>query len=285
MKRCRRRYPTVQLSDDIYQARVEEILSAPLPRDPLKTIHCEDLFLAIACSKGDRIAWEHFADDYLPMLRQFALRACGNSSEAEDLAQEVTAKLLNEKNRLAGYNGRGSLAGWLRVTVAHAAIDRFRRTMRESSLDALQESGAAVLQDDRHDEREDTLDSRWGRIIEEIADDCLRRFPPRDRLLLSLYYLQGVPLKSIAARYGVHEATAYRWIDTVRRQIRKQVERDLRKRHRLNPEEIQSLWRWVSPSSLAESVGGRDAPGSGGEPEKKPAKREDPGVIRKGGLQ
>jgi hypothetical protein len=112
---CLRRFPTVRLSIDVFQARVLEILSSEMKlagdgmRQAFEKIHHEDLFLAIACAQNDRVAWEHLADEYFPLLRHFAVKACGNLSEGEDLAQEIITRLLNEKQRLAGYNGRGSL--------------------------------------------------------------------------------------------------------------------------------------------------------------------------------
>ena len=294
-ERCQQRYPTVRLQVEVFQSRVNEILASEtqLPAgegrgDAFGRMHHEDLFLAIACSRDDRVAWEHFADDFLPLLRNFAAQACRDPAEGEDIAQEITAKLLNDKKKLAGYNGRGSLAAWLRVAVSHAAVDRFRRQSRQTSLEALEENGVpAAITDPGKQEDEETLDSHWGAVVSEIANDCLRSLPARDRLLLRLYYLEGVPLRDIALHYGIHEATAYRWLDRMRKDIRKHVERELRRKHGLRPSEMQSLWKWVSPSSLAESVAGHaqgleTAPrNSGGGSRKKSAMSENSDVIKK----
>ncbi len=294
-ERCQRRFPTVQLSIEDFRARVKEIIQPgikPSGSDAFEKLHCEDLFLAIACSRDDRVAWEHFVDDYLPMIRHFAAQACGNPTEAEDLAQELTAKLLNEKRRLAGYNGRGSLAGWLRVAVSHAAIDRFRKSSRQVSLEGLEESGTMPAVSNPVDcEEGDALDRQWGPIITRIAAECLHRLPSRDRLLLALYYLSGVPLKDLGRQFGIHEATASRWLDRMRRDIRKDVERELRKKHGLRSGELESLWKWISPSLLAESIAGDPpetgtrAPGTGGQKFKKAAIGENPGVIKKGEMR
>jgi RNA polymerase sigma-70 factor len=251
-ERCQRRYPTVQLSLQAFQVRVEEILLLEMHLsgeearlEAFAQIHHEDLFLAIACSQEDRVAWEHFADDYLPVLRHFAAQACGNSSEGEDLAQEIAAKMLEEKKRLAGYNGRGSLAGWLRVAVSHAAVDRFRRMRRQVSLEDLQDSAMQNALAGQGRIEEETLDSHWGQVISDVASEQISKLSARDRLLLGLYYLRGVPLKTIGRQFGIHEATASRWLDRLRQGIRKQVERELRKKYGLRAGEIQSMWRWL----------------------------------------
>jgi RNA polymerase sigma-70 factor len=291
-ERCQRRFPTVQLPLEAFQTRIREILTAAMNPDGnegevFARIHHEDLFLAIACSRDDRVAWEHFADDYLPLLRHFAGQACGNPGEGEDIAQEITTKLLTEKRRLAAYNGRGSLSSWLRVSVAHAAVDRFRRTKRQVSLDGLQENGtqAAFLSPEKSDEAE-ALDSRWGPVISRIAGECLQGFPARNRLLLSLYHLQGVPLKDLGRQFGISEATVSRWLDRMRREIRTKVEKELQKKHGFRSGEMQSLWKWISPSALAESVSGSKSAGeplpqSAGSAAKKSAIGENPGVIKK----
>jgi RNA polymerase sigma-70 factor, ECF subfamily len=258
-ERCTRRYPTIQLPFEAFQSRVDEILSQEVTspdkdsrRKAFLQIHHEDLFLTIACSRGDRIAWEYFVDDYFPVLRQYAAQACGNAGESEDLAQEMTAKLLNEQHRLAGFNGRGSLAGWLRVAVSHAAIDRHRRRRREVSFEELQESGAnRVLADPATNCGEEDLDSRWGPVISRVVSEIISALLARDRLILGLHYLRGIPLKTIGLQFGIHEATVSRWLDRLRRDIRKQVERELQKKHGLKTGEIQSLWDRISIASVA----------------------------------
>lgn len=261
-KRCLQRYPTIQLSFEIFQSRVEEIITRDMSladegsqRKTFLQIHHEDLFLAIACSNGDRIAWEYFADDFFPVLKNYAAQACGSSSEGEDLAQEITTKLLKEKNRLAGYNGRGSLAGWLRVTVSHAAIDRYRRRRREIPLEDLQQnSGLASLADSERNITEESLDSHWGPVISEVVNETISDLSARDRLILGLYYLRDVPLKTIGRQLRIHEATVSRWLNRLRREIRKRVEHKLRKKHGLRPSEIQALWKSISISSAANPI-------------------------------
>ncbi len=258
---CQLRFPTIQLPFEEYLAHAEGIVSGLLGLAPEEAtdagawlarfaqLHHEDVFLALACARGDRIAWEYFADDYLPILQRCALQACRNLHESEDLAQELVARLMEEKRKLAGYNGRSSLAGWLRVSVAHAAIDRFRRARRESSLDEMEDSERECTFSDSAQgigKTDEGIDARWGPVLSEALAEEIRRLPSRDQLLLGLYYLQGVSLNLIARQFHVHEATASRWLESLRRGIRKRIERELRKRHGLRPREIQSLWHWVS---------------------------------------
>jgi RNA polymerase sigma-70 factor len=254
-ERCRSRYPTIDLAveDFAERAGASGVLFERLCQ--------EDLFLATACAHGDRIAWEYFADDFLPMLHRMAAQACRQVQEGEDVAQEIVANLIAERSKIAAYDGRGSLAGWLRVTVSHAAIDRFRRKRKDVSLD--EEDGPArggSATASAPDPPEETMDSPWGSVLSRVLESRIRLLPPRDRLILGLYYIENIPLKLIGRRFGVHEATASRWLDNLRRDIRKSVERELCGKHGLRPGEINSLWQWVAEHeqfSLKEVLGSK----------------------------
>lgn len=263
-ERCQLRYPTIRLDFELFLARIQEIVGEASTGSTAVTdchswllvfsgLHHEDLFLALACVQGDRVAWECFAESFLPLMRRFAAGACRNVEEREDLAQEIMTGLMagaeaEQGTKLARYNGRGSLAGWLRVTVAHAAIDRLRRLKRQVSLEEMLERGSepAVGNSAPHYREEEKLDSRWGTVLAELLAQEIERLTSRDRLLLGLYYLDGVPLKMIGRQFGVHEATASRWLETLRRNIRKQVEKQLRKKYRMSSRDLRSVWRWAS---------------------------------------
>jgi RNA polymerase sigma-70 factor len=241
LERCQRRFPTIDLPADGFFARAER------SGVPLDQLHTEDLYLASACAHGDRLAWEYFADEYLPLVRKLAAQACRQFQESEDLAQEIVAQLIGDRGKLGGYDGRGSLAGWLRVTIARAAIDRFRRVRREVSWEETSERGgepSATVEDPQG--ASESLDARWGPVLARILAEQIGRLEARDRLLLSLYYMSEVPLKIIGRQFGVHEATVSRWLDRIRNTLRTGVEKELRRRHGLRPRETDTLWRWVA---------------------------------------
>jgi hypothetical protein len=62
-----------------------------------------------------------------------------------------------------------------------------------------------------------------------------------------------VPLKIIGRQFGVHEATASRWLERLRSGLRKRVERELRRRHGLSVRDLASIWPWACESDLPES--------------------------------
>ena len=60
-----------------------------------------------------------------------------------------------------------------------------------------------------------------------------------DRLIMKLYYFDDLKLKDIAATFGYHEATASRKLVRVQSEIRKSVEKELKKTHGWSEGEIK----------------------------------------------
>ncbi len=260
-ERARSRYPTVELSYESYRARLTEIAAdrsrSGAAVDPVGP-HYEDIYLALACASGDRIAWEYFADEYLPLLKEYAVRACQNLDEGEDMAQEIVARLMGNPaspgapvppgsqlgGKMRSYAGRGSLGGWLRVMVANAAIDSIRRKRKQSSLDELLEGGVdptAGLSRRMAADEPDPGESRWREVISALLKQAISDLPARDRLMLVLYYAQGVPLKLIGRQFGMHEATISRRLERLRRELRRTVERECQGRHGLRDSEVRQI--------------------------------------------
>ena len=95
-ERSQLRYPTIRLDFELFLARIQEIVGEAAGGTTVVTdcrgwlllfsgLHHEDLFLAMACVQGDRVAWECFAESFLPLVRRFATGSVKNVEEQEDL--------------------------------------------------------------------------------------------------------------------------------------------------------------------------------------------------------
>ncbi|HXI62812.1 MAG TPA: sigma factor-like helix-turn-helix DNA-binding protein, partial [Pyrinomonadaceae bacterium] len=60
---------------------------------------------------------------------------------------------------------------------------------------------------------------------------ALAELPDEDRLLMKLYYFDGLRLREAGAVLGVHEATASRRLTRIHGDVRQQVETILMKEH------------------------------------------------------
>jgi RNA polymerase sigma-70 factor (ECF subfamily) len=216
----------------------------------IDTLHADDLCLAIACQRGDQAAWSDLVEGYGATVRSAARSASPNEEMAEDLAQSIWAELhglkMNDAGRpsgkLAYYSGAGSLGGWLRAVVGQLAIDRHRREARlvhteeDAELDRLtRDAGVETNTNDGFNSDaspEDALATALASAaVEKALAHALRNLDDEDRLLVKLYYFDGLRLREAGAVLGFHEATASRRLTRIQNDVRKRVERELMDEH------------------------------------------------------
>jgi len=224
-------------------------------------LQADDLCLVLACEDGDAAGWNDLVERYSPTVRSAARSAAGNEDAAEDVAQSIWAELHGLRvradgkpsSKLAYYSGRGSLAGWLRAVVAQLAVDqhrkqsRFVQTEEDGDFDRLgnvvdgQEAGvtgSAALNP------EDALSHKLERVeLEKALARSLQEMPDEDRLLVKLYYFDGLRLREAGAVLGVHEATASRRLTRVHTELRQRVEQILTEECGWTNHEIEGAFR------------------------------------------
>jgi len=178
----------------------------PNPRQPgytpLVTTPDEADLLA-RCLAGVPNAWEEFLARYRGVLEraaQVTLRRTVGSVRQDDLEAVVEAALLSliqdDYATLRSFEGRSSLAGYLQAVTARIALNHLRSERRKGwlrfrPLDALAESPAPDAEEPADPERLAALK----RALEEL--------PPRDRLLLQLFHLDGAGYREIASLTGL----------------------------------------------------------------------------------
>jgi RNA polymerase sigma factor (sigma-70 family) len=202
----------------------------------LQALHLEDLALACALRRGFEPAWDHFVLNYRPVL-QAAARAiigAGREQRAKELADSLYAELYGldrwggaRRNSLLDYfHGRSKLATWLRSVLARRYVDALRASQRMESLgDEYSDGGGVGPQ--RANTALENIDPDRARLLPLLGEaicEALAGLPARDRLLLSLYYVQGMTLAQIARMRDVHEATASRRLQSIRLELRERVE-------------------------------------------------------------
>jgi RNA polymerase sigma-70 factor (ECF subfamily) len=188
--------------------------------------HADDVALAAACAAGDEAAWERFVREYRPVLYR-AADALDTTGRARELADALYADLFGLTERdgerrslFRYYQGRSSLATWLRAVLAQRYVDLLRAARR---LDPLpdDESAAPAATPDLDRARNTT---RFERAFAQSLSDL----DARDRLRLGLYYTQELTLAQAGRLLRESEATVSRQLARTRRAIRDAVERRLR---------------------------------------------------------
>jgi RNA polymerase sigma-70 factor (ECF subfamily) len=246
----------VRAAIEKYLLADEATASAQAINNFIDALHADDLCLIVACERGDQAAWSDLVARFGATVRSAARQASSNEDTAEDLAQSIWAELhglrVREDGRPAGkiayYSGRGSLGGWLRAVVGQLAIDQHRRQSRlvqteeDSDFDRLardsQRGEEAFSATSAAPDPERALaEQRAASDVEAALARAVNELDAEDRLLVKLYYFDGLRLREAGAVLGVHEATASRRLTRVHNDVRSRVESILMKEHGWTQEE------------------------------------------------
>ena len=194
--------------------------------------YARDLELARQCAAGDEQAWERFVLDFRPLLYR-AADALDASGGARDLADSLYADLYGmaegggEPQSLFRYfQGRSSLATWLRAVLSQRYVDRLRAQKRLEPLP--DEDRASVRQEGRAIDPADPDRARHVALLHVALGRAVDLLDSRDRLRLGCYYVQELTLVETGRLLKEHEATVSRQLGRSRRTLRKDVERQLR---------------------------------------------------------
>jgi RNA polymerase sigma-70 factor, ECF subfamily len=255
-------YPGICLSFETFVLKVCNIIRRQLPleaagassvravQDFLESLRWQELFLTTACAAGDEAAWEIFHTQYQPTIRRTALRALGNSADAQELADTLLTDLFlpspagaaKGDSKIGQFHGMGSLEGWIKVVIHRLAIDRFRTQKKDVSLEDLvvepasTEPARQTTHSMEHFETQRALEMVSGSLTRALA-----QLSTQEKLVLNLYYLQNVNLKGIGQWLKVHESTVSRLLDRLKAQLRKAVNRQLQDEFKIKKVEIPHI--------------------------------------------
>ncbi len=208
--------------------------------------HAEDLYLACGCAEGDRAALEIFERELLSQVPQFIARTDSSPAFADEVKQAVREKLwVGPRPAIAEYGGSGPLGAWLRIVAARTALNLKRG--KAPAGDPFEVNAA------QPDPELDYLKARYGQEFREAFRRVLGALPPRDKSLLSLYYLEGLSSTAIAHTFKVHAATVRRWVDDARARIVDETYQLLKERLDLSSKELHSLLKLLQ-SQLEQSI-------------------------------
>ena len=234
--------PRIRAAVEKYVLRDEPQAATGSIEDFINKLQADDLCLIVACERGDQSAWNDLVERFSATVRSAARSASSNEESAEDLAQSIWAELYGLKvstegkpaGKLAYYSGRGSLAGWLRAVVAQLAVDQHRKQSRlvqteeDSDFDRMIQESKGEEAWSGHggalNPEQEVSTKQAGAQLQEALSAAINELSPDDRLLVKLYYFDGLKLHEAGALLGFHEATASRRLTRIYSELRQSVE-------------------------------------------------------------
>jgi RNA polymerase sigma-70 factor (ECF subfamily) len=236
----RREWPLVELDFATFERHWQGRLGAEGTAGGGATRVGADLFLCCACAAGNAVALRVFEHENRPIARSAIAKVRRDDSFVEDCLQDLWEKLLwGPKAKIKKYAGRGALKAWVRVTATRAALDRCRQV----GLDVARHT---ELSDDlaaaAHGAELVLLRARYAGAFQNALRDAVAALPPRERNALRMHVGGGCSIDQIGLAYGVHRATAARWLERARESIAEGVRHALSLRKlQLTTSEFQSL--------------------------------------------
>lgn len=234
----------------------------------ISELHVEDLYLVLACNRGDEKAWWEFDREHRSFIERCARSSVGVNVEAEEIIERVYVELFGtrvvdgvRRSKLTSYTGRGTLRGWLRTVIVNAVVDASRAPKFEIAVDDL--SASQSVAGHRTFEVESSLvtnlvKERYQAATISALDEALTALDDHETLLLLYYHVEGLKLREIARiveqpsspirrwfqrrnsrKSRVHESTVMRWLEKTYRKISDRFHSELVGKHGLKPEEVE----------------------------------------------
>jgi RNA polymerase sigma-70 factor, ECF subfamily len=153
-----------------------------------------DAELARSAAGGDRDSFCALVERHYDFIFRIAWRLTGNRTEAEDVAQEVCARL---GRAIRSYRGGAAFTTWLYAIVVNAVRDAGRRSLREAAR-AQAWAVQALIDGEAAPEPDDPAEALW---------QAVRCLPPKQREAVTLVYGEEMNHAEAAELMGCSEAT------------------------------------------------------------------------------
>ena len=146
----------------------------------LDEIEPSDLDLIAGAQKGDRAAFGRLVERHYDFVYRVAWRWSGRKADAEDIAQEVCARL---GRAIRTYRGGGAFTTWL-YAMTHERRARPRRARRARETAKAEAFGVhALVEGQAEPDPDDQAETLWAAV---------RKLPDKQRDAVLLVYGEGL---------------------------------------------------------------------------------------------
>ena len=160
----------------------------------LDDIEPSDLDLIAGAQKGDAAAFGRLVERHYDFVYRVAWRWSGRKADAEDIAQEVCARL---GRAIRSYRGGGAFTTWLYAMTMNAARDLSRKSVRETAK-AEAFGRNALVEGQAAPEPDNQAERLWAAV---------RKLPDKQRDAVLLVYGEGLSHAAAADAMACAEAT------------------------------------------------------------------------------
>jgi RNA polymerase sigma-70 factor (ECF subfamily) len=212
----------------------------------LAACRATDVYLAIACCQGVAAAIASVREVLAREVAFAASKTGARPDQAADVSAEIARVLfVDEVARpaaLRGYSGRGDLKSYLRVIATRDLVRVVERGRREAPHE---EDQLFAMLSKSGDPELDILRDHYREGVATALRAALARLGERDRALLRYQLVDGWNVDRVGALYGVHRATAARWVAAARAALGELIREELARTMAVAVDEVDSIVRLV----------------------------------------
>jgi RNA polymerase sigma-70 factor, ECF subfamily len=210
-------------------------------RPALDALDVAELYIAIACARGERAALAQFRARYfepvVPSLKRMGL----GGAQLDDVWQTTCDRLFvhhgGELPRILRYAGRGELRGLVRVAATRMALNSLRHeNWRVADDNWIDRVPAGHSDPELH-----AIKLQHRSELKEELEAAIASLTGRERMILRLHLVERMGIDAIAAVCSVHRATAARSIARAKETLAARVRAQLMARWKIAESELAAL--------------------------------------------
>lgn len=148
-------------------------------------------------------------DKYKNAVYRLAFAYCKNTSDAEDIMQEVFMKRFTDK---AVFSDDAKEKSWLLKVTANKCKDMFRSLRYKYSLTSVPLEEAGLIYETPE---------------ESAVYHAVMELPPKYRLVIHLYYYEGYQIKEISRIAGINESAVQTQLYRARKLLKRSLGKEL----------------------------------------------------------
>ncbi len=253
--RARLAWPSLELPAEQFIAHVAGRLPpSKHPQRTLEDLNAEDLYLACCCAAGNPKALAALETTQLPSVARAVAGLDTTGVLADEVKQVLRERLLIKRAdgppRIADYAGQGPLRSWLKAAAIRHALNLKRPGHRE---DVLEQDRMSAMPMAAPNPELELIRRKHKQHFATAFTAAMASLTPRERTLLKLHTLDGLPLDQIGPLYKKDKSTISRWMAKAQQQLHEVTRAQLVAALKLTPHELESVLR-AAQSELSLSL-------------------------------
>jgi RNA polymerase sigma-70 factor (ECF subfamily) len=241
---ARAAWPEVRIDAEQLVGFIAQRLTGADLAAALATAPAADLVLAAACAAQEPTAHAAF-DAVLSEVDAAGASTRSPRDLVDDVKQLIRVQLLVARDGkppgITGYRGKGPLRGWVRITATRELIRHQRKRARETPSDRPLDEALGDASDPLLSELKAEYRTEFATALRE----AITELGAEDRTLLRQQIVDQLSIDEIGAAFGVHRATAARWLQRARGALVAATRGRLAVRLKVSVDEIDSVIRLV----------------------------------------